>query len=71
LKSKGDNLLRVAQFKKAMSGDTSALIWLGKNRLGQSDKQEIKGDSVVRFTLNLDGDSVQPSENDGLPESDN
>ncbi len=38
----GNDLLRRKQFEVAMSGNVSMLIWLGKNRLGQSDKQEIK-----------------------------
>lgn len=41
-RTKGDNLLRQAQFKNAMEGNTSMQIWIGKNRLDQSDKQEIK-----------------------------
>ena len=39
-KQSGNRLLRLAQFKKAMSGDNSMLIWLGKNRLKQTDKPE-------------------------------
>lgn len=39
-RSKGDSMLRTVQFKKAMSGDNTQLIWLGKNRLGQRDKPE-------------------------------
>lgn len=35
--SKGDGSLRSAQMKKALKGDNSMLIWLGKNRLGQKD----------------------------------
>lgn len=40
----GDLLLKTAQFKKAMDGDNTMQIWLGKQRLGQSDKKEIKQD---------------------------
>lgn len=41
-RSKGDAVLRQAQFYKAKDGDNSMLIWLGKNRLKQSDSpQEI------------------------------
>ncbi len=36
----GDNLLRAAQYKTAMEGNTTMLIWLGKQRLGQSDKAQ-------------------------------
>ena len=41
LRSKGDGLLKAQQFAKALGkskdGDNMMLIWLGKNRLGQSD----------------------------------
>lgn len=44
-KAKGEELLRVAQFKQAIGGNTTMLIWLGKQRLGQTEKsqQEITG----------------------------
>lgn len=35
--SKGDSLLRSKQFSKAIEGDNTLLIWLGKNRLKQSE----------------------------------
>jgi hypothetical protein len=41
--AKGDEQLRVKQFKTAMSdrqGSVTMQIWLGKQRLGQSDKTE-------------------------------
>ena len=38
--SKGDELLRTKQFQVAMSGDKTMLIWLGKQRLGQTEKQQ-------------------------------
>jgi hypothetical protein len=34
-KSKGDSLLHAAQFDAALKGNTSMLIWLGKQRLDQ------------------------------------
>lgn len=37
---KGDSLLRAAQFKNALSGNTSMQIWLGKQRLDQRDKTD-------------------------------
>ncbi len=40
-KAKGDELLKCKQFEVAMSGDKTMLIWLGKQRLGQAEKQEI------------------------------
>lgn len=36
---KGDSILRAKQFEKASKGDNSMLIWLGKNRLKQRDKE--------------------------------
>lgn len=35
--------LRRLQWKKAQEGNTTMLIWLGKQYLGQSDKQELTG----------------------------
>ncbi len=43
-RSKGDALLRAHQYAKALGltekGDNTLLIWLGKNRLSQRDKEE-------------------------------
>ncbi len=36
----GDHSLHRKQFETAMEGDKTMLIWLGKQRLGQSDKNE-------------------------------
>lgn len=38
--SRGNDLLAMKQFELAMKGDKALLIWLGKNRLGQRDRQE-------------------------------
>lgn len=47
-KHKVQEALRINLYKKqydvAMSGNTTMLIWLGKNMLGQSDKNEAKID---------------------------
>ena len=40
-KESGNTLLRQAQFNQALDGNTTMLVWLGKNRLNQADKQEI------------------------------
>lgn len=37
-RAKGDSHLLRAQYDKALSGDNSLLIWLGKNRLHQRDE---------------------------------
>lgn len=51
-RASGDSLLRTAQFKAAMAGDKSMLIWLGKQRLNQTDKKDtnLSGDLAVRNT---------------------
>lgn len=42
-RSHGDSLLRHVQYGKALKGDNSMLIWLGKNRLNQKESfQDIK-----------------------------
>ena len=41
-KAKGDTSLRRKQTEIAMKGDRTMLIWLGKNRLKQADKIEVK-----------------------------
>ncbi len=54
-KAKGDELLRTAQFKTAMSGNVVMQIWLGKQRLGQRDKTEtdlnVRATDVILPTL--------------------
>jgi hypothetical protein len=37
----GKSSLKRAQFKLALSGNPTMLIWLGKQYLGQADKQEV------------------------------
>lgn len=34
--------LRRAQYKKALDGDNTMLVWLGKQYLNQKDKQEVE-----------------------------
>jgi hypothetical protein len=43
----GDALLLQTQFKKAQEGNVSMLIWLGKQRLGQSDKVDTTSDNKL------------------------
>ena len=59
-KAKGNSLLKEKQFEKAISGDSGMLVWLGKNRLNQSDKKqqtiEIKDKGTFNITFR-NGDS--------------
>jgi len=41
-KNIGDAAIARKQYELAITGNRAMLIWLGKNRLGQSDKTEIK-----------------------------
>jgi hypothetical protein len=59
--------LRRKQIQLAMAGDRALLIWLGKQLLGQTDKQDLRhggtGDEPVAFTLELaDGRPVHADE---------
>lgn len=38
----GKSSLRRIQWKKAMEGNSTMLVWLGKQYLGQTDKQDTK-----------------------------
>ena len=46
--------LQQKQFEIAMKGNASLLIWLGKQWLGQSDKQEEKHTGTVNITIDKD-----------------
>lgn len=48
-KAEGKELLRAKQFQTAMDGDKTLLIWLGKQYLGQKDKQEVEQSTTVTF----------------------
>lgn len=50
MREKGNLHLLGKQYSLAMKGDKSLLIWLGKNRLGQSDKIEQKVDSSIEVS---------------------
>jgi hypothetical protein len=49
-KGDGDALLRHAQLNKALSGDNTMMVWLGKNRLEQRD--EPKQASITQEVIN-------------------
>jgi hypothetical protein len=60
------NALRTTQARLALSGHPAMLIWLGKQFLGQSDKQENKTETTVNVVLqnalkelrDMDGDTL-------------
>ena len=48
--SEGDVSIRRAQYDAAMGGKTAMLIWLGKNRLNQTDRVETKTENEITDT---------------------
>lgn len=46
-KAYGVKIIREKQFRLAEEGNVVMLIWLGKNILGQADKNEVKQESKV------------------------
>ena len=49
--AKGKMSLRRKQYEVASSGNTTMLIWLGKQYLGQTDKQDIVSNVTVNNSL--------------------
>lgn len=49
-REKGNSLLLAKQYDLAMKGDRGMLIWLGKNRLGQSENRNAEGDKEKGLT---------------------
>lgn len=39
-RASGDRLLKMKQFEVAMTGDKTMLVWLGKQRLGQTERTD-------------------------------
>ena len=60
----GRSSLRRKQYELAMKGDRTMLVWLGKQYLGQSDKQEIAGkkDAPVQMAFTLTIDKANPED---------
>lgn len=50
----GNTKLRLKQQQLAMEGDRGMLIWLGKNRLDQSDKKETKTEFSVPQSITFE-----------------
>lgn len=49
-----NNRLRKAQIKSALNGNSAMLIWLGKNRLGQTDQPKVDGNHALsQFAVDM------------------
>ena len=53
-RGKGKISVRRKQYEVAMSGNVTLLIWLGKQWLGQTDKQEIEQTNDVKISIDID-----------------
>ena len=56
----GKASLRRMQYSAAKNGNATMLIWLGKQYLGQNDKQEITGLMGIQFVDNVPKDATKP-----------
>lgn len=66
-RQEGNDVLLTTQYDIAVAGDKAMLIWLGKNRLDQSDKKEIKQQNIGGLiNINMTGGTGKAvqSEND-------
>ena len=66
-RQEGNDVLFGLQYKLAKEVDRGMLIWLGKNRLDQSDKKEIKQQntgSMINITMSGGSDEPIRTEND-------
>jgi hypothetical protein len=62
-KSRGKALLKERQWKAAMSGDKTLLVWLGKQYLEQTDKQDVNHGGELNLRMQFKyGDPVKPSD---------
>jgi len=61
-RSHGDNLIRMVQFDEAVrKRDRSMLIWLGKQRLGQTDRSQVAHQGAAPIEIVNYGDkSIEP-----------
>jgi hypothetical protein len=57
---KGKSSLRRMQYLAASNGNATMLIWLGKQYLGQNDKQEVTGLMGIQFIDNVPKDATKP-----------
>ena len=61
----GRQSLRAAQWSKAIDGNPTMMIWLGKQYLGQSDKADLSsGGRPFEFTIAINGEDERHSHED-------
>lgn len=57
-KDHGDSLLHAKQFEKALKGDNTMLVWLGKNRMGQKDREELTTLPPLADTVDMQNENM-------------
>ena len=57
-RAEGDIDLLVKEHDKALGGDTTMLIWVGKNRLGQTDRNETKLTAEAPLVVVIGGNNA-------------
>lgn len=62
LSAKGKISLRRTQFRIAENGNATMALWLGKQYLGQTDKQDVSIEAERDYTLNIVPASVAVKE---------
>ena len=72
-RAKGNGLIKLAQFDEAINNrDRGMLIWLGKNRLGQNDKQEVEHKGKVPLQIvNYSDNSIEPWKDENKTQKEN
>lgn len=65
-RSIGDALLLESMYKNAVENEDKTMqVWLSKNRLGYTDKQEVKSENTVKFReININPASTKNESND-------
>lgn len=57
-RSAGKIALRRKQFDVAMGGNVALLIWLGKQYLGQSDKQDVLSNTNIQINISKEDNEL-------------
>ncbi len=58
-RSEGKELLRYRQYQAALNGNVAMMIWMGKNILGQSDKQTITNPEAKNIHITVDSPATE------------
>lgn len=57
MSAKGKKSLRRVQYEQALDGNTTMMVWLGKQYLDQKDKQEVDLNAHIQVNFNMNFDA--------------